>query len=68
MGHDWPGNVRELQNTIERAVILTEDGKPIQSSSLSLIPEGYTAGTFSEEMPPLAPIGTGESAQPSRHA
>jgi two-component system NtrC family response regulator len=24
--HDWPGNVRELQNTIERAVVLTEGG------------------------------------------
>ena len=47
--HDWPGNVRELQNTIERAVILTEEGTPIQSSSLSLIPEGHTAGTFNEE-------------------
>lgn len=23
--HDWPGNVRELQNTIERAVIVSED-------------------------------------------
>src|ERR1700749_1297426 len=26
MAHDWPGNVRELSNTIERAVILCEDG------------------------------------------
>jgi DNA-binding NtrC family response regulator len=47
--HDWPGNVRELQNTIERAVILTEDGTPVQSSSLFLLPEGHTAGTFAEE-------------------
>jgi len=23
--YDWPGNVRELENTIERAVVLTED-------------------------------------------
>ena len=49
--HDWPGNVRELQNTIERAVIMTENGKPIQSSSLFLMPEGYTAATFAEDMP-----------------
>jgi len=34
--HPWPGNVRELQNTIERAVILTENGAPVQSSSLFL--------------------------------
>ena len=26
MAHDWPGNVRELRNTIERAVILCEEG------------------------------------------
>jgi DNA-binding NtrC family response regulator len=50
LNHDWPGNVRELQNTVERAVILTEDGAPIQSSSLALIPEGHTADTFAEEV------------------
>ena len=26
MNHSWPGNVRELQNSVERAVILAEDG------------------------------------------
>ena len=26
-GYDWPGNVRELQNLLERAVILSRDGK-----------------------------------------
>jgi transcriptional regulator with GAF, ATPase, and Fis domain len=26
-GYDWPGNVRELQNLVERAVILSRDGK-----------------------------------------
>jgi len=26
MNYDWPGNVRELENTIERAVILSDDG------------------------------------------
>ena len=34
--HDWPGNVRELQNTIERAVILSEDGQLIEAESLGL--------------------------------
>ena len=24
--HDWPGNVRELENTLERLVVLSEDG------------------------------------------
>lgn len=35
--HTWPGNVRELQNTIERAVILSESGSKISASSLGLI-------------------------------
>jgi DNA-binding NtrC family response regulator len=26
MNYEWPGNVRELENTIERAVILSDDG------------------------------------------
>ena len=32
----WPGNVRELQNTIERAVILSESARPITAASLGL--------------------------------
>ena len=32
--YSWPGNVRELQNTIERAVILS-DGKKIQPDDLN---------------------------------
>jgi DNA-binding NtrC family response regulator len=32
----WPGNVRELQNTIERAVILSESGRPVSSAVLGL--------------------------------
>jgi two-component system response regulator AtoC len=34
--HNWPGNVRELQNTIERAVIMSELGAPIIPSSLAI--------------------------------
>lgn len=34
--HNWPGNVRELQNTIERAVILADNGKAIAPSLLGL--------------------------------
>ena len=26
VGYDWPGNIRELENTLERAMILAEDG------------------------------------------
>ncbi len=32
----WPGNVRELQNTIERAVILSESGRPVSAAALGL--------------------------------
>lgn len=39
-GHKWPGNVRELQNTIERAVILAEEKKPIVPFMLGLGEEG----------------------------
>lgn len=34
--HSWPGNVSELQNTIERAVILSEPDASIELSSLGL--------------------------------
>src|SRR5260370_29428529 len=34
-GYPWPGNVRELQNTIERAVILS-DGEAIDADTLQL--------------------------------
>jgi DNA-binding NtrC family response regulator len=34
--HHWPGNVRELQNTIERAVILSEPGNALSPVVLGL--------------------------------
>lgn len=34
--YPWPGNVRELQNTIERAVILSEENRPISAAALNL--------------------------------
>jgi DNA-binding NtrC family response regulator len=63
--HDWPGNVRELQNVIERAVILCEDGEPLQLRHLGLLaplePRAATAPaaapqTGPEEILPLAEI------------
>ena len=36
--HPWPGNVRELQNTIERAVILSDPGTAIGAGVLGLPP------------------------------
>ena len=43
--HRWPGNVRELQNTIERAVIMSELGAPIIPASLAIgdPPVGWAA-------------------------
>jgi DNA-binding NtrC family response regulator len=44
LGHAWPGNVRELQNSIERAVILADDGT-IHRRNLNLQPgPGAVAG------------------------
>jgi transcriptional regulator with GAF, ATPase, and Fis domain len=34
--HHWPGNVRELQNTVERAVILSEPGHALSPVVLGL--------------------------------
>jgi DNA-binding NtrC family response regulator len=36
MAYGWPGNVRELQNTIERAVILSEPGRLVTAAVLGL--------------------------------
>ena len=36
LAYRWPGNVRELQNTIERAVILSESGRPVPAAALGL--------------------------------
>lgn len=49
----WPGNVREMQNTIERAVILTETGRPVTASALGL-PGNYEI----EETPPTPAFET----------
>ena len=38
MAYDWPGNARELRNTIERAVVLCQDGAPLDVGHL---PPGF---------------------------
>lgn len=39
--YGWPGNVRELHNTVERAVILTENDRPIAAGSLGIDLPGF---------------------------
>ncbi len=63
--HTWPGNVRELQNTIERAVILSEPGSKISSLSLGLAPMMANVSA-----PPVAasvpePVGAGANGYAS---
>jgi len=56
MLYRWPGNVRELQNAIERAVILSGNGRQITAASLGL----SASGGFQSELPLIA----GESLPP----
>jgi DNA-binding NtrC family response regulator len=45
-----PGNVRELQNTVERAVILSEAGRPVTAAAL-----GLPVGDVTATEPPFTP-------------
>ncbi|MBL9186275.1 MAG: sigma-54-dependent Fis family transcriptional regulator [Opitutaceae bacterium] len=49
LAYRWPGNVRELQNTVERAVILSESGRAVTSAALGL---SNDAGTADSAPPP----------------
>lgn len=53
-GYPWPGNVRELQNTIERAVILSETGRPISTAALGLPTLTRTAGLVAVAIPTVS--------------
>jgi len=47
----WPGNVRELQNAVERAVILSEGGRPISAMALGLPVANQGELTFTSPPP-----------------
>jgi transcriptional regulator with PAS, ATPase and Fis domain len=47
LDHAWPGNVRELQNSIERAVILS-DGEEIAAEHLRLRPAAAAGPTLGD--------------------
>ncbi len=53
LSYRWPGNVRELQNTVERAVILSEAGRPVTSAALGL--PGDFSATDVNSVPPWEP-------------
>ena len=60
LAYRWPGNVRELQNTIERAVILSESGRPVTSAAHGL--PGDLAPTDASSAAPWANKGIVEEA------
>ncbi|MDN5935997.1 MAG: sigma-54-dependent Fis family transcriptional regulator [Nitrosospira sp.] len=72
--YDWPGNVRELENMVERAVILCDDGQPLDQHHLfsggevidgehfSLSPMGNLVQSQSFVRPPGS--GHGEASLP----
>ncbi len=80
--HDWPGNVRELENLIKRAVVLGSEAaiqKDLQHAAaararaaLSPLPARPVAPPAAPAPPPavadapVAPIGLGSRASPSR--
>jgi two-component system response regulator AtoC len=56
VAHDWPGNVRELENTIERAMVLTEgeaidvDSLPDRLREAPAVAAGPAAGAEGEDL------------------
>ncbi len=55
--YDWPGNVRELQNIIERAMIISQNGKV---NWRSILPAGQASGTTSNNQAPERIMTAGE--------
>ena len=55
LSHNWPGNVRELENTLQRALVLSNsniiDEKSIMiDRSLSKINENSTVDSFADQL------------------
>ena len=60
LAYDWPGNARELRNTVERAVVLCQDGAPLDAGHL---PPGFgkaknAAALFSDDSIVQVQVGT----------
>jgi DNA-binding NtrC family response regulator len=58
LNHAWPGNIRELENVIERGVILTDDGAPLD------LPQLFTVDITFEQQGLLSLRGDGNLAGP----
>ena len=55
LSHNWPGNVRELENTLQRALVLSNDNIIDQNSimidkSLSKINESSSVDSFADQL------------------
>jgi DNA-binding NtrC family response regulator len=61
LAYRWPGNVRELQNTVERAVILSESGRAVTAAALGL-PGDLTAPEPSAADAPAEVLAEGATA------
>jgi len=44
--YEWPGNVRELENLVERAVILADNGEPVDIQHLFTAGEHYETASL----------------------
>ena len=55
LDHDWPGNVRELENTLQRALVLSQNNVIDENSimidkSLSSISSNSSVDTFADQL------------------
>ena len=55
LDHDWPGNVRELENTLQRALVLSQNNIIDENSimidkSLSTISSNTSVDTFADQL------------------
>ena len=60
MNYKWPGNAREMRNTVERAVILCQDGCPLDAGHLPpsfAKAQTLSAQNFDSTVVPI-PVGT----------